>query len=88
MPTKIYLATIAILIKNRHKNIGKVNSLLTKYGYLVLARLGISVERHCLQGCTGAISIIIEGTKAEIIALTKKLNALAGVDAKSVIMTK
>ena len=88
MPTKPYITTISIIVKNRHKNISKVNSLLTTYGHLVLARLGISIERHCLQGCTGAISVIVEGTKTEITDLTKKLNILVGVNAKSIIMTK
>jgi hypothetical protein len=84
---KIYIATITILIKDRHAHIAPVNKLLTEYGHIVIARLGVSLERQCLKGCTGLISIAAEGTKLEIEALTKKINKLKNTKAKNTFIS-
>lgn len=82
MPNKIALATISILTHDRHKNIESVNRLLTGYGHLVIARLGVTLERHCQKGCTGLIILSVEGSKKEISELASKLNKQPAVKAK------
>jgi len=84
----IKLATITILVPNRHANINPVNQIITKNGHLIIGRMGISVERQCLKGCTGLITLSIEGTKIEIENLTKKLNQLKNIRAKNIIISQ
>ena len=86
MKTKKYLATITILVENRQKNVPAVNRVLTDNGRLIMARLGISVQRACVGKCAGLIVIAIEASKKEILELTKKLNKLSGILTKSCII--
>lgn len=87
MPVKKHLATITILIKDRQANVEKLNQLLTNYGHLIMARLGVNVERRCVAHCTGLITLAIEATSKEVRDLTTKLNGLYGITAKSSIVT-
>ena len=87
MPKK-HLATITILVEDRQTNAKEVQKLLTDHGHIIMARLGVNVQKSCVEHCTGLISIAIEGTSSEIKVLTKKLNDLYGIIAKSSIMTK
>ena len=84
---KKHLATISILVKDREANSPQLNQILTEHGHLILARLGVNVQRHCIEHCTGLITIIVEATAAEIDALTQKLDGLYGIVAKKNILT-
>jgi metal-responsive CopG/Arc/MetJ family transcriptional regulator len=84
---KKHLATITILVKDRQMHAGDVQKILTENGHLILARLGVNVQRACIKHCTGFITIAVEGTANEIRDLTKKLDKLYGIAAKSCIMT-
>lgn len=86
--TKKHLATITILVKDRQMNSENVNELLTNNGNLIIARLGVNVQRSCVKNCTGLITVTIEGTTKEIDDLTKKLDELYGIVAKASVMTK
>ena len=88
MPGKKHLATITILVKDRQSNVQRVNKLLTDNGYLVMARLGVNVEPKCMEHCVGMITVAIKGSKEEITELTKKLDKLYGIVAKTSIMTE
>ncbi len=88
MPNKKHLATITILIKDRQTHSKSVNEMLTKNSHLIMARLGVNVQRSCVENCTGMITIAIEGTAKEINDLTKKLDKLYGIVAKTSIMTE
>ena len=88
METKKHLGTITILIKDRHVSSPDVNKLLSEEGNLVMARLGVNVQPACLSGCYGLIAVAVEGTIKEIKILTKKLDALYGIVAKNIIITK
>ena len=87
MASKKHLGTITILVKDRHANSPDVNRVLSEQGNLVMARLGVNVQPLCLSGCTGLIAVAVEGTAKEINQLTKKLNSLYGIVAKSIIVT-
>ncbi len=82
------LATITILIKDRQMHANDVNKILGKFGHYVIARLGVNVQRTCIEHCTGMITVAVEATHKEIKDLTNKLDELYGIVAKSSIMTE
>jgi len=84
---KKHLATITILVKDRQTNSENVNKMLTENSHLIMSRMGINVQRSCVENCTGLIAIAIEGTTEEINSLTKKLDELYGIVAKANVMT-
>jgi len=88
MPVTKHLGTISILMKDRHGYALEVQEILTEYGNLIMARMGVNPARTCVKNCTGIITIIVEGTTKEINDLTKQLDKLYGVVAKNVIITK
>ncbi|MCK4525216.1 MAG: hypothetical protein KAU07_02155 [Candidatus Andersenbacteria bacterium] len=88
MPNKKHLAAITILVKDRQANSENVNKMLTENSHLIMSRLGVNVQKSCVENCTGLISIAIEGTTKEINDLTKKLDGLYGIVAKASIMTE
>ncbi len=87
MSDKKQLATITILIKDRQMHASDVNKMLGEFGHHVMARLGVNVQRSCVENCTGLITVAVEATSKEIKDLTKKLDELYGIVAKSNIMT-
>jgi putative iron-only hydrogenase system regulator len=87
MAAKRHLASITILIKDRHEHSVDVQRILTEHGNVILGRMGINPSRTCIEHCTGIISVIIEGTSKDIKALAKKLDDYYGVVAKLNIMT-
>ncbi len=88
MEIKKRLAAITILIKDRQSHSQDVQKILTDNGHLIMARLGVNLQRNCIKNCTGMITIAVEGTAKEINNLTKKLDSLYGIVAKSSIMTE
>ena len=88
MPNKKHLATITVLVKDRQTNSENVNKMLTENSHLIMSRMGVNVQRSCIENCTGMITVAIEGTAKEINDLTKKLDGLYGIVAKANIMTE
>lgn len=87
MPNKKHLAMITVLVKDRQTNSENVNKMLTENSHLIMSRMGVNVQRSCIENCTGMIAIAVEGTAKEINDLTKKLDELYGIVAKANIMT-
>ncbi len=87
MSNKKQLATITILVKDRQTHSADVNKMLSEFGHHVIARLGVNVQRTCVENCTGMITVAVEATNKEIKELTKKLDELYGIVAKSSVMT-
>lgn len=85
---KKHLASVTILVKDRETHSPKVNEILTENGHLILARLGVNVQRHCIEHCTAIITIVLEATAKETKKITKDLNDLYGIVAKETVMTK
>jgi len=85
---KKHLATISILIKDREKNAPEVNQILTEHGHLVLSRLGVNLQRYCIEHCTALITVVIEGNIKEIKSITQSLDELYGIVAKVNILTE
>jgi len=86
--SKKHLATITILVKDRQTNSENVNKMLTGNSHLIMSRMGVNVQRSCVENCTGMIAVAIEGTAKEINDLTKKLDELYGIVAKANVMTE
>jgi metal-responsive CopG/Arc/MetJ family transcriptional regulator len=85
---KKHLATITIMSDDRHNNSANMQKIFTEHGRIIRARLGLNLAPMCSSLCPGMIVLVAEGTEAEIKVLTKKLNALKAVKAKSLIITK
>ena len=84
---KRHLGTISILVKDRHSQAPDINQLLTDHGNIILARLGLNVQPRCIDHCKAMITVVVEGSSKEISELTKKLDEIYGIVAKSKIMT-
>jgi len=85
---KKHLATISILVKDRQSHAKDVNEILTTNGHLIMARLGVNVQKSCVEHCTGFITVAVEATASEISKLTKELDELYGIVAKSSVLTE
>lgn len=83
---KMHLATITILVKDRQKHAADVNRILTENGHLIMARLGVNVQRRCVSNCTAMIAVAVEATAKDISQITKKLNRLYGIVAEACIV--
>jgi len=84
--TKLHLATITILVKDRQMHAPEVNKILTDNGHFILARLGVNVQRHCIEHCTAMITVTVEATAEDISSMAKKLNKLYGIVAKACVV--
>lgn len=82
MMKKKHLATISILIKDRHAQAPNVNQILTDHGQLIIARLGVNLQRQCVEHCMALITVVAEGPKKEIDEMTQKIDEIYGIVAK------
>lgn len=79
MSTEKRLAVIAIIIENPKDVQGRVNTLISDSGEIVVGRMGIPYrERHL-----GVLSLIVDGTENEINTLTGRLGNIPGVTARA-----
>jgi putative iron-only hydrogenase system regulator len=74
------IGTITILIKG-NKAAPAVNSLLSQYSSIILARQGLPLHNRNIN----VISLVIEGTTEIISALTGKIGRLNDVEVKSIL---
>ncbi len=85
---KKYLATITILSDDRHNNALAIQRVMTAGSRLIHARMGVNFVPACSAQCMGIITIVVEGSPADIKALTAKFNKIKDVSAKSLLITK
>jgi putative iron-only hydrogenase system regulator len=74
------IGTITILIKG-NSAAPAVNSLLSQYSSIILARQGLPLHNRNIN----VISLVIEGTTEIISALTGKIGRLKDVEVKSIL---
>jgi len=74
------IGTITILIKG-NASVPAVNSLLSQYSSIILARQGLPLHNRNIN----VISLVIEGTTEIISALTGKIGRLKDVEVKSIL---
>jgi putative iron-only hydrogenase system regulator len=78
------LGFIGIIIEDRARNAEPVNRLLSGFGEIIVARMGVPYEK---RSCS-AITLIIDATTDELGVLTGKLGLLPGVSVKSMLSKK
>lgn len=70
---------VGIIIEDRKKVSAQVNRILSDFGEIILARVGLPYkEKQCC-----VITLIVDATTDELGSLTGRLGALAGVSVKS-----
>lgn len=72
---------VGIIVENRKRCAPIINELLTKYGDIIIGRMGIPY----LKRDVNVITLIVDGTTDEIGALTGKLGVIEGVAVKSAL---
>jgi len=78
------LGFVGIIVDDRKKAAHAVNELLSEYGELVVARVGVPYkERKCC-----VITLIVDATTDQLGSLTGRLGALDGVSVKSALTKK
>lgn len=80
-----YLATISIMIKDRKMHAQDVNKILGENGDMILARLGIHVQKIGIKHCNGFITVVVNEPIEKIRKLTDEINNLYGIVAKASI---
>ncbi len=85
---KKHLSSLTILVEDRQANVAKLNKLLTDHGHTILSRLGVNINKTCLEHCMGLIILVVEGTSDQIHELTKKISKLKGMKVKNSIITE
>ena len=73
------LGFVGIIIEDREKCAGVVNTVLSEFSELILARTGLP---H-IKDKTSVITIVINATTDEVGKLTGKLGSIPGVSVKS-----
>lgn len=81
-----HIATVTILVKERETHAGKVNEILSRHGNNIISRLGVNLGRTGVHNYSGLITIVLEGTNADIKALTDELDGLYGIVAQACIL--
>ena len=75
------LGFVGIIIEDRKKAAHRVNEILSEYGDMIVARVGLPYkERSC-----SVITLIVDTGTDELGALTGKLGTLDGVSVKSAL---
>lgn len=75
------LGFVGVIIENRKKSSSSVNTILSEYGDIVVARMGMPYTK---KDCC-VITLIVDATTDEMGALTGKLGNLDGVFVKSAL---
>jgi putative iron-only hydrogenase system regulator len=73
------LGFIGIIIEDRKNTAGRVNDILSSYGELIRARMGLPYKEKKFS----IITLIVEATTDELGALTGRLGSIQGVCVKS-----
>ncbi len=75
------VGVIAIIIKERSSSASLVNEALTKFGDIVIGRMGLPYHERDLN----IVTLIVDASSDEIGALTGKLGQIPGVTVKSTL---
>lgn len=75
------IAVVGLVIENREEAANRVNDVLSKYGSLIVGRMGIPYREKDIS----IISLIVDGTTDDISSMTGKLGNIRGVKVRSVV---
>jgi len=76
------LASITILTLNRQQVSRELNDYLTNNGHLIMSRLGVNIQKNCLESCPGMIILAIKSKKEEIDNFIVGLEKIEGLKIK------
>ena len=75
------LGFVGLIIEDREKNAARVNTLLSEFGDIILARTGVPCpKRNC-----SAITLVIDADTNQLGSLTGRLGRVDGVSVKSML---
>ncbi|MCX7927795.1 MAG: iron-only hydrogenase system regulator [Candidatus Omnitrophica bacterium] len=74
-----HIAAVLIVVRKRKEAAPKINSILTEFGDIIVARMGFPYQARRVN----IITLIVDGTNDEIGALTGKLGMCKEVTVKS-----
>jgi len=74
---------IGILIKDRIKESGRTQNLLSKYAHLIRSRLGFHEVTPEVCSRTGIMILQLAGNKAEWDVFQKELEAIGGIEVQT-----
>lgn len=78
---KTRLGFVGLIIEDREQNAATVNTLLSEFGDVILARTGVPCpKRNC-----SAITLVIDASTDQLGALTGRLGRISGVSVKSML---
>lgn len=80
------LVSISILLYERQVSAGKVNEVLTKWGHLILGRMGLPLSRKCQKNCSSVITLIAELNLKELKKITTDISQIEGVSIKNTLL--
>jgi putative iron-only hydrogenase system regulator len=75
------IAVVGLVIEKPSEVADRVNEVLSKYGHLIVGRMGIPYREKGIS----IISLIVDGTTDEISSMTGKLGNIAGVKVRSAV---
>jgi len=75
------IAVVGLVIDKPSESADRVNEVLSKYGHLIVGRMGIPYREKGIA----IISLIVDGTTDEISSMTGKLGNIAGVKVRSAV---
>jgi len=75
------VAVVGIILENREETASKVNEILSKYGNIIVGRMGIPYRERGIS----IIALIVDGTTDDIGAMTGKLGSIKGVKVRSAV---
>ena len=75
------LGFIGIIIESRKKEAPAVNDVLTEFGDIIVARMGLPYNK---KNCA-VMTLIVDATTDEIVNLTGRLGNIQGVSVKSAL---
>jgi putative iron-only hydrogenase system regulator len=75
------LSVVGIIVYEREKSAAKVNEILSKFGDMIVGRMGIPYRERGIS----VIALIVDATTDELGALTGKLGQIPGVKVKSAV---
>lgn len=75
------LGVVGIVVTGREQVSGRLNSILSDYGHIIVGRMGVPYRDRGVS----VIALIIDGTTDQIGALTGKLGSIPGVTVKTAL---
>jgi metal-responsive CopG/Arc/MetJ family transcriptional regulator len=79
------LASITILTLNRQQVSRDLNDYLTVNGHLIMSRLGVNIQKNCLENCPGMIILVIKSNEENINNFIAGLEKIKGLKIKTCI---